>query len=124
MDKILPTIETQINYYYENVDKLPIHASMNLREKMAIYSYYLADYLAAQEKQQGSASYDRRMYLAKSYLQKKSAKIADDKVTDKFAEMASHSDAEEYFLRELEIIGYARKTELLLKQLNVIIDVL
>lgn len=90
---------------------------VNMYEKLALYSIFLAEQLSEYKNSYNSSYYKRRISISHSYINNKA-----EKITDKLALEKANIENEELLKQELELESITIRLDNFLKQVNKILE--
>ena len=90
---------------------------VNMYEKLALYSIFLAEQLSEYKNSYNSSYYKRKISISHSYLNNKA-----EKITDKLALEKANIENEELLKQELELESITIRLDNFLKQVNKILE--
>ena len=119
MDKILSKIYEQVQWYnHAGLKTQSITDLLNCKDKLAIYSYGLAQFASDLKAEYNTAYFIRKIDVAKQ----KQGLIANKKMSHAAAEVDAMVSTERQMQNELDKEAGSYKADLLLRQVNVIIQ--
>lgn len=114
----LKEIEKILCEYFKDGAKIQIDGLLNLRDKLAIHSYRLAEYTAGAKTSYNVSYFTRKISVSK----KKQAIIQDKGISAAQATIEAENANEELFQQEQIDEANAFKHDLLLKQVNQVLN--
>ena len=120
--EILNKIKEQIEWYYNNSEKAWINDLILLQDRLAWNSFYLAELYSLAYTEYLEKVYNTKTKKIKTFLTKKSEKIADKQLTDKLAEKFAEDESLWDWSNELFWEWEKEKYRILLQQVNIILQ--